>query len=237
MHSHERSMISLVISGQIEEGCRSAAERFGPGAVSIKPRDVDHSNAVGRVGMSGLAITRNDDDSQLMDDWTAGVSRYRWLTGGPVVRAVFDIYTTLREPKGPDRALALDERLALMIGELGRPAPTPAFAPRWLLAVRDRLHALAEGAVPGARMAEFAGVHPVYLARAFRRHFGCCMSKYVQRLRVRRAAQLLQDRSLPAARIAQTAGFADEAHLCRVFKTEFGLTPGRYRRLVESSAP
>ncbi len=233
LHSHERSTISLVIAGGIEEGLRSAAECFGPGSVSIKPSEVDHRNAVGPDGMSGMAITRCDDDSQLMADWASAVSRYRWLIGGPVVRAFFAVYTALREPDGPDRDLALDERLALLIGELTRPVPVPPIAPRWLLTVRDKLHALAEGAVPAARLAEFAGVHPVYLARAFRRHFGCCMSTYVRQLRVRRAAQLLQDRRLPAAHVAHAAGFADQAHLCRVFKSAFGVTPGRYRQLVD----
>lgn len=233
-HSHEHSMISLVVSGGIEEGYRFAVEPFGPGSVSIKPREVDHSNAVGPSGMTGLAISRCDDDSQLGADWTAAVSQYRWFMGGPAVRALFDVWATMRAPHGPDRALALDECLALLMGELGRPGPTPAVAPRWLRGVRDRLHALVDGAVPGARLAEYAGVHPVYLARTFRRHFGCCMSRYVRQLRVRRAAELLRDPRLPAARVAQDAGFADQAHLCRVFKAEFGLTPGRYRRLVGS---
>ena len=61
------------------------------------------------------------------------------------------------------------------------------------------------------------------------------MSKYVQQLRVGRAAQLLQDKRLSSAQIAQAAGFADQAHLCRIFKSEFGLTPGRYRRLIVES--
>jgi len=234
-HSHEHASISLVISGGIEESHRFTAERFGPGSISIKPGDIEHSNAVSSAGMGGVAITRCHDDSQETADWTAAVRQYRWLSRGPVVRAFFDVYTCLRESKGPDRELAIEERLALLIGELVRPVKVPIAAPHWLGAVRDRLHALADGAVPGARLAEWAGVHPVYLARAFRRHFGVCMSKYVQQLRVRRAAQLLQDRQLTSAQIAQTAGFADQAHLCRVFKNEFGLTPGRYRGLIVES--
>lgn len=231
-HAHEQSMISVVVWGGIEEGHRSAAERFGPGTASIKPGEVDHYNAVGPAGMGGLAITRCDDDSQFGADWAAAVSGYRWLAGGPAVRALFDIRSILRQPKGPDRALALEERLALLVGDLARSTPAPNVAPRWLLAVRDRLHALSEGAVPGARLADFAGVHPVYLARTFRRHFGCCMSNYVQRLRVRRAAELLQDRRRPLAQVALHAGLSDQAHLCRLFKREFGLTPGGYRRMI-----
>ncbi len=235
-HSHEHSSISLVISGGIEESYRQNAERFGPGSISIKPGDVEHSNAVSAAGMGGLAITRCDNDSQMTAAWTEAVSQYRWLTRGPVVRAFFDVYTCLREPRGPDRELAIEERMALLIGELVRPEKLPDVAPRWLGVVRDRLHALAEGAVPAARLADLAGVHPVYLTRAFRRYFGCSMSKYVQQLRVRRAAQLLGVKQLSPVQIAHAAGFADQAHLCRVFKSEFGLTPGRYRVLVGDSA-
>lgn len=233
-HAHAQSMISLVVWGGIEEGHRHAAEYFGPGTASIKPAAVNHCNVVGPAGMGGLAITRCDDDSQLGADWTAAVSRYGWHAGGPVVRALFAVRAILCQSKGPDRVLAIEERLALLVGELGCSTPAPAIAPRWLLAVRDRLHALSEGAVPGARLADFAGVHPVYLSRAFRRHFGCCMSKYLQQLRIRRAAELMQDSGRPLAEVAQHAGLSDQAHLCRVFKSEFGLTPGRYRRLIQS---
>ena len=40
----------------------------------------------------------------------------------------------------------------------------------------------------------------------------------------------------PICEIALDAGFADQAHLCRVFKQRTGFSPRTYRRLVTTPA-
>jgi len=48
-------------------------------------------------------------------------------------------------------------------------------------------------------------------------------------------AQLRRNRSL--ADVALAAGFADQAHLSRMFKSAFGVTPARYRALEANRTP
>ena len=48
-------------------------------------------------------------------------------------------------------------------------------------------------------------------------------------------AKLRWNRSL--ADVALTAGFADQAHLSRMFKYAFGVTPARYRALEANRTP
>jgi AraC family transcriptional regulator len=74
-------------------------------------------------------------------------------------------------------------------------------------------------------------MHPVSLARAFRRAHGCSITWYRRRSRVRRAADLLTT-AMPLADVAMESGFTDQSHFCRVFKVETGLTPSVYRRLA-----
>ena len=45
-----------------------------------------------------------------------------------------------------------------------------------------------------------------------------------------RARLLLHERDSNVADIAVEAGFFDEAHLSRLFKSRYGTTPARYRR-------
>ena len=40
----------------------------------------------------------------------------------------------------------------------------------------------------------------------------------------------------PLADVALAAGFADQAHFTRMFRSAFGLTPGRYVRLRHAGA-
>lgn len=52
---------------------------------------------------------------------------------------------------------------------------------------------------------------------------------YVRGRRVDRARTLL-DRGMPPPEVAYRTGFADQAHLTRVFKEATGKTPGEHRR-------
>ena len=83
-----------------------------------------------------------------------------------------------------------------------------------------------------ASLAADADVHPVSLARAFRRAFGCSPTAYRRRVRVRAATGLLASTALPAVEVAFAAGFADQSHMCRDVRTEFGTTPSRLRALL-----
>jgi AraC family transcriptional regulator len=84
-----------------------------------------------------------------------------------------------------------------------------------------------------AELAAIAGLHPVYLARAFRKRHGLSPSDYLRKRRLHRAVSLIaQQRTL--ARAAATLGFVDESHLHRAFVAEFGMTPGAFRRLALS---
>jgi AraC family transcriptional regulator len=115
------------------------------------------------------------------------------------------------------------------------PAAASAAPPRWLELVRQELDdTFAEG--PRVRdLAARAGVHSVYLARQFRRHMGCSITDYRTLLRARAAAELLASSGVPPAAAAARCGFADQSHLCRVFKGATGLTPLAYRRLAKDS--
>jgi AraC-like DNA-binding protein len=55
---------------------------------------------------------------------------------------------------------------------------------------------------------------------------------YLIDVRVRRARDLLR-RGEPPAVVAATVGFADQAHLTRVFKARVGIAPGSYRRAAD----
>ena len=106
----------------------------------------------------------------------------------------------------------------------GRIAPPPA----WLASVRELLHD-EPLSWRVSELAEWAGVHRVHLARAFRDHFGTTVSAYSRRLRVRQAVRLIERSGLPLSQIAVEAGFADQAHLTRVIRGALGTTPGRLR--------
>jgi AraC-like DNA-binding protein len=140
-----------------------------------------------------------------------------------------------RELRSPDSATPLEiEGLVLeMFALASRHAQLERRArqaPSWLARTRELLHASFRGPPPIDELAREAGVHPDYLARAFRTWFGVPVGSYVRRLRLEWAAARLAGTEEPIARIALDAGFADQSHFTRAFKRYAGVTPGEYRR-------
>jgi len=80
-------------------------------------------------------------------------------------------------------------------------------------------------------LAATVGVHPVHLAREFRRRFHETVGHRIRDLRVARACQLLAESPLPLVEIAMEVGYADQAGFSTVFRQRTGLTPSEFRRL------
>jgi AraC-like DNA-binding protein len=107
----------------------------------------------------------------------------------------------------------------------------PAGTQHALLRVRDFLDAEFAGPIDSARLERVADLDRFSLARAFRRSFGTAPHRYLVARRVGAARSLIAE-GTPLAEVAEACGFADQSHLNRHFKAHFGMTPGRYARLV-----
>jgi AraC family transcriptional regulator len=107
--------------------------------------------------------------------------------------------------------------------------------PRWLEDARDRIHVELADRPTLTGLARSVGVHPVTLARAFRRSFGCTVGEYVRRLRIEHAARQLADTEVSLAEIALAAGFSDQSHFSNLFRRQTGLSPFQFRRAVRST--
>jgi AraC family transcriptional regulator len=71
---------------------------------------------------------------------------------------------------------------------------------------------------------------PSHFAHAFRTSFGIAPHRYIVFCRLRRATNLIMNGDLSLCEIALTCGFADQPHLCRIFKRHFAQAPVAWRR-------
>lgn len=74
------------------------------------------------------------------------------------------------------------------------------------------------------------GLDRYQFARQFRAIYGTSPYRYSVMRRLDTARRQLRQ-ARPLAETAYAVGFADQAHFTRVFKTAFGMTPGRYVKL------
>lgn len=83
-------------------------------------------------------------------------------------------------------------------------------------------------------LAYSVGLSPDYLRHAFRNRFGVSVARYLQEVRLKTAARILQSTDDPVRQVARLTGFRDPAYLAKVFRRELGMSPLEYRRLRRS---
>ena len=139
--------------------------------------------------------------------------------------------------RAPLESLAVDSLVVelaegLVAGEHGDGRPT--VSQRVDVAVVERarqfLDAERTRVVRSTELESITGLTRYDLARQFRIMFGTSPYRYLLMRRLDFARERIHQKR-PLVEVACDAGFADQAHFTRVFKSAFGLTPARYRTL------
>lgn len=175
-----------------------------------------------------------------LDPEQAGMTGARGRPGIPgqiedeALRPIAGLMIRLRRECEEDDQCARLAREALALEALDRVARqrvARSEGASWLSRVRDSVHDRARESLSLGAIAGDVGRHPSHVARAFSDRFGCSIGAYQRRLRVADAARSI-GAGASLSETAYRAGFADQAHLTRVFRAETGVTPGAYRREV-----
>ncbi len=103
-------------------------------------------------------------------------------------------------------------------------------APWQLRRVQNLIIAHLGDSVSLVEMAAECGLSPGHFSHAFARSTGMPPHRWLMERRMERAKELLRNSSEPIAEIAAECGFADQAHMTRVFSHAAGTTPARWRR-------
>ncbi len=100
----------------------------------------------------------------------------------------------------------------------------------WMNRVVAFLRARYREPVSLVKAAQAAGVHPVHLARSFRRTHGQTIGEYVRRLRIEDACRSLITTDTTITEVGLECGFSDHSHFARVFRRHMGVSPRQFRR-------
>jgi len=232
-HRHPGATICFVYSGAFDERFSGVTLECTPGTLKITPAEEPHSNRFGSeetrgllVEANGIGVERLGSHARILEERASFRDAHLSLLG----------WRLLGELRTSDTAapLAIEGLLlevlagAARVRELRVRGTTP---PRWVTEARDLLHDPGRVGSLG-ELAEAVGVHPVTLARGFRKAYGLSVGTYLRRLRIARAARQLAETDASLAEIALGAGFADQSHFSNVFRRESGLSPSAFRRSV-----
>ena len=230
-HAHNYASISFVFAGSLQETVGRTPELAFPFSTAIKPCGVEHVDYFGTTGARMLSVQLPPKLIASLKDWDSSLNTWRWVHGGLQARLMLRLLKMHRQPATPNSDLedCVFEILAALPSHHSEKAGSQI--PRWLRLVKQDLDDTFADAVRVSDLAARAQVHPVYLARQFRRHVGCSITEYRKLLKARAAARALNSENVSFAAVADEFGFADQSHFGRAFKSVTGLTPLDYRRL------
>ena len=236
-HSHERAFVCLALEGSYRESyLRGRDVEYGPFTAVYHPPGEHH---VTRMGPRGGRVVNIELDPAWLDLRRALgplPATQVDLYGGALVWLSAEMYREVADgdPVDAERLEWLGAELVGVAGAFAGDA-TRDRNPAWLPRVLARLHDDPRPPGSARALAEEAGVHPIHLARVFRRKFGESVAAYARRLRVQRACRLLSEPGRGLAEVALEAGFADQSHLTRDFRRVTGTTPARLRAHLSRS--
>ncbi len=233
-HSHDGYGIGVVEFGAQRSWSGLGTVEARPGdVIMVNPGEMHDGAPLGsavrgwRILYLDLATMR----AETGDDLPAAIEIVRPVAGDPALAALIRRLFCAWHG-GESDPLAIEEGVlrAVMAAALRHgvaAAPEPRASPA-VARARARLDAAPERRVTLAELASLAGVSRFQLLRGFAREVGVTPHAYLVQRRVGLARRLLAAGRAPAE-AALESGFADQAHLTRAFRRQFGITPGRYR--------
>jgi AraC-like DNA-binding protein len=232
-HCHEHAYFCLVCRGTYREEYGGQVRSCGPLMLAFHPPEEMHAEHFDGEEVRSFNV-------EITPQWlrnAAGAAQVQPFDfrGGPLVGLALRLREEFERPDASS-ALIIEGLTLELLGLCARESRSGAAGPVWLRRVRDLLTDCCCAPFTLAGLAAEAGVHPRYLAEAFRRHYGCTVGTYVRRQRVARACRQLTDSGLPLVEVALAVGFADQSHFTRVFKRQTGLTPAAYRKMTTQAA-
>ncbi|HEY5939464.1 MAG TPA: AraC family transcriptional regulator [Gemmatimonadales bacterium] len=232
-HHHETPTICFVLQGAFTEMWRGGSITCTSSTLKITPAGDRHCDQFSRGDVRGLLIEADDAQVVAIRPHSAVLDERVSFHGGLVSGMARRVYEEMRRMDAA-APLAIEGLLLELVASASRLNEQNGSSgrPRWLDEARDRIHVELAARPSLTGLAASVGVHPVTLARAFRRAFGCTVGEYVRRLRIERAARQLADTDLSLAEIALAEGFSDQSHFSNLFRRHTGLSPFQFRSTV-----
>lgn len=234
-HSHERATLCLVLQGHFTETHGRNSLTCGPSTLLFYPAGEAHAECFHDLRTRCFVIEIKPSWLERLNQFSSLVDKPANFHGGKASGLAMRAY---REFRALDEfsPLSIEGFMLEMVAEVsrysqrlrnGRPIAR-------IELVRELIHERFSESLSLVAISEIVGLHPVYLAQAFRKAYGSTVGEYTRKLRIESACHELSKLDIPIVTIAANAGFFDQSHFTRTFRRLVGITPAEYRKTLSS---
>ena len=230
VHQHEPAYFGIVLRGAYTETVASRTRHCKQLTTVFHPPGESHSVAFHNTDVRVFRIELGESSHERIQDYASFPDETVEFQGGLLASLALRLYNEYRNRDGWS-PLAIEGLLLEIVAEMSRhnAKESDRKIPRWLEQVKETLASKLTETPSLAELARDVGVHPVHLAREFRKRFDCTIGEFVRRLRIEMACEQIARSDAPMAEIALALGFFDQSHFSNTFKRFTGMTPATYR--------
>ena len=229
-HSHEQAILWMVLNGKCSEVYGSRLREYAPLTVEFLPPNEAHSLDFPPQGLRGFGVDIAPQWLKRTREYSLFLDTSVHSQGGLLAGLCMNLHTEFRQMDGAS-SLAIEGLMLEILAHVSRRQvkASDRTPPRWLDQALQLLREQFSEHLTIAHIATCVGVHPVHLAREFRKARRCTIGEYIRQLRIEHACRELRGSDSSLAAIASGAGFSDQSHFSRTFKRFMDMTPAQYR--------
>jgi AraC family transcriptional regulator len=226
-HRHEESYVTFVLAGGYRERSRGQTRACGARTLVLHPAGDAHEDDFAAQPTRCLNVVLHRAFVRRLGGAADALHRGEVVEGAEITSIAARLACELRRADHA-AALIIEGLLLELFGVISR-TDSSVCPPLWLNEADAIVRTRFAEKIGLSDVAAAVGVHPVHLARSYRRRFGTSVGERVRALRLDSAREQLAAGAAVAA-AATNAGFADQSHFTKAFRRAHGVGPAEYRR-------
>lgn len=230
-HSHESHYFGFVLRGTYKENYGQSVRSCRPSMILYHPAGESHAQYFDSTAVHLFRIEMSQAHLRGLSHTDLDLECHS-SRNGLAIGLAHKLYKEFCQPDAVSH-LAIEGLTLELIAAIARQSDSHRRASRkpaaWLRRAHELIEAHSLEHLTLGDIARTVGVHPVTLAREFRRCYQCTIGDMVRRERIGFACRELLKSDVTLTNIALSAGFYDQSHFSKAFKRVIGITPARYR--------
>ncbi len=237
-HSHELAYVSIVLKGRYAEHCHGKTWEHEAGQLIFHVPGESHWDHMHEEAVHVLNVEVTSSQLARLKTYGIAPTSRMVFEDGYMVQLGRKLHRELQN-SDPASRLALEGLSLELLAEVFRVQALRAEERPgdWPSHIMEILQSRYKEPLTMGELASLVGVHPVSIARAFRRRYLCSVGEYVRRLRVEAACHEIVNSDLPIVEVATRSGFFDQSHLCRMIRQYTGMSPSALRKTRSIALP